>query len=135
MLLANSFQKLLSAILSFPHAPFSDALTAFPPICFIQSAIDSHFRCRLDHLTYFALHTTQCRSRHQLSMPRAYSVSASSSSCRSISSRSTIGIFSRILPPNWNSHPQKVGLICTLTLAVYFPSSSCQISVSSPNLS
>ena len=73
MLLANSFQKLLSAILSFPHAPFSDALTAFPPICFIQSAIDSHFRCRFDHLTYFALHTTQCRSRHQLSMPRAYS--------------------------------------------------------------
>ena len=31
--------------------------------------------------------------------------------CRSISSRKAVGSLRRILPPNWNSQPQNVGLI------------------------
>ena len=61
-------------------------------------------------------------------------LSARRLNCRPISSCKTAGPWRRILPPNWNSQPQNVGLIWTLTLAAYLPS-SCHISVSSPNLS
>ena len=56
-------------------------------------------------------------------------LSARRLNCCSISSRKAAGTLRRILPPNWNSQPQNIGLIWTLTFAAYLsPSRNCNVS-------